>query len=456
MKKISFVVLAFVALCFSMSFIACGDGEETNSIVSTFVSTDDSIRFYSDNTFELSVAADGKTYTGTYEGNASLTSGTIEIIITSESQPRPGYAYLSSNSVQVKISNTTDYPDDSSVDLLYSGTLYRGDTYYPGMGSTDDTTDSSSITAPDGFVAVTGATVSTSTLVSTSAFYNASTYPVTVNSFYIATTELTYSKWYEVYQWATSSERGDNVYTFQNLGREGHDGTDGAEPTEDNSEPVTCISYRDAVVWCNAASEMEGLDPVYYSNGEILRTAENYEISGSLQGTNSSNTSNVSSGNGKAEACTYYSGANGYRLPTGAEWEFAGRGGKPSSSAWTREYQGTSDYMYDNYGIYGGGVNANGSVTGGTQNVKSKDANVIGLYDMHGNVQEMCWETISSTTILSTRYARGGAWNDGGNYCSVSSVDAVTITDNTSNTSTSSSSTKYGDTGFRLVRTITQ
>lgn len=41
--------------------------------------------------------------------------------------------------------------------------------------------------------------------------------------FYISNTELTYSKWYEVYQWAVS-----NGYVFQNLGREGNSGIDGA------------------------------------------------------------------------------------------------------------------------------------------------------------------------------------------------------------------------------------
>lgn len=117
---------------------------------------------------------------------------------------------------------------------------------------------------PMPLVKINGGTVSTAIGEDGGPFKNASEQPVTVNTFYMAETELTYAKWYEVYTWATSADRGDAKYTFANKGRQGSGGTDGAAPTAGNTEPVTCISWRDAVVWCNAASEKDGLTPVYW------------------------------------------------------------------------------------------------------------------------------------------------------------------------------------------------
>ncbi|MDR0997969.1 MAG: formylglycine-generating enzyme family protein, partial [Treponema sp.] len=86
---------------------------------------------------------------------------------------------------------------------------------------------------------------------------------VTLSPFYLAKYETTYELWYEVYQWATTS----GGYTFANPGQEGHNGTAGAAPTEaGKTEPVTTISWRDAVVWCNAYSEKSGKEPVYYTD----------------------------------------------------------------------------------------------------------------------------------------------------------------------------------------------
>ncbi len=72
--------------------------------------------------------------------------------------------------------------------------------------------------------------------------------------------KFTYELWYEVYTWANL-----NIYSFSNPGREGPNGTLGADPTPGNTEPVTTINWRDAMIWCNALSEKKGLTLVYYT-----------------------------------------------------------------------------------------------------------------------------------------------------------------------------------------------
>ena len=193
--------------------------------------------------------------------------------------------------------------------------------------------------------------------------------------------------------------------------------------------PAYNVSWYDALVYCNKRSIDEGLNPCY-------------SISGNTDPSKWGTVPTSSDSTWNAVVCDW--NANGYRLPTEAEWEYAARAGDNTVDSLT--YSGTSDvnklgdyaWYYDNSSLK-------------THEVGTKKANAFGLYDMSGNVLDWCYDwfgTVSTgeesdptgAASGSNRVIRGGSW------CSIAGDTSV---------SSRFSCYPYGrssDLGFRVVR----
>jgi murein DD-endopeptidase MepM/ murein hydrolase activator NlpD len=193
-----------------------------------------------------------------------------------------------------------------------------------------------------------------------------------VDSFLIGKYEVTWGEWKAVRAEATA--RG---YDIGGVG-------DGCA----DNHPVHVIWYH-VVKWCNLRSEIEGRTPAYRVDGDVYRSGWNDDVA-------------------------VNSAANGYRLPTDAQWEFAARGGTQSQGY---EYSGGNDegavaWYWDNSG--GAACNYNGNH--GTWPVGGKAANELGIYDMSGNVWEWCFDWYPGYEG-TYRVLRGGSWDCGAYGC---------------------------------------
>ena len=208
---------------------------------------------------------------------------------------------------------------------------------------------------------------------------------VTLASFYMAKFEVTQKEWREITGKNPSNFTGDKL-------------------------PVESITWLEAIEFCNALSKRDGCTPVY----------------------------TIADG---GNTVTWNRSADGYRLPTEAEWEYAARAGS-TTPFYSRKVPGAEDVNF--YGHYPYQIEQNyfndevletrpGVYRGKTLEVGSFKANPNGLYDIYGNVGEWCFDyygdypsppsTGSGTAGVTNpagasegtrRIYRGGGWNDFG------------------------------------------
>ncbi|WP_296016222.1 SUMF1/EgtB/PvdO family nonheme iron enzyme [uncultured Treponema sp.] len=164
------------------------------------------------------------------------------------------------------------------------------------------------------------------------------------------------------------------------------------------NNPVNNVSLYEALTYCNLRSLKENLTPCYLFDGELAP-------------------GNVYAKKRRIEIVTCDFSANGYRLPTEAEWEWAARGGESYT------YAGSND------------INEVAWCTNSlkTRNVKTKKANGYGLYDMCGILWEWCWDSkwVSSDTAISVKDRNRYCWLHGGvsfhdrNFCNLYDENSI-------------------------------
>jgi len=198
---------------------------------------------------------------------------------------------------------------------------------------------------------------------------------VTVSSFYMSKYQVTQKEYKEVMGTNPSYFKGDNL-------------------------PVEQVSWYDAIEYCNKRSIKEGLTPAY----TIVKDRND--------------PNNTETFDNVRWIVTWNRYANGYRLPTEAEWEYACRAGTTTpfstgNNITTEQanYSGTNPYNNNAKGIY----------REKTTTVGSFKPNPWGLYDMHGNVEEWCWDWYGDYSKADQtnpvgavsgngRVSRGGSW----------------------------------------------
>ncbi len=230
------------------------------------------------------------------------------------------------------------------------------------------------------------------------------THLVTLSSFFIGKYPVTQKEWEMIMKNKPSVFKKGYIidYGFFGIGKK-------VIENDTDNYPVDFVSWFDAIRFCNLLSEKEGLESVYVINDSEVN-------------------------------CNWQ--ADGYRLPTEAEWEFAARGGNLSM-----EFAYSGSNKLDEVGWYD--ENSGNQ----THEVGTKRANELGIYDMSGNVCEWCWDIYGKYSALSEtnprgtsngsyRVIRGGCWQYGDFYCRVAYRNDGYPDDS------------YDKVGFRLARSV--
>ncbi len=194
---------------------------------------------------------------------------------------------------------------------------------------------------------------------------------ISLSSFYLSRFELTQREWNSIMNKDSSHCLGDEF-------------------------PVDIVQWFDAIDYCNKLSNFFDLEPCYEIKfDDLSRKIRSVETDWS---------------------------ANGFRLPTEAEWEFASRGGIMS-----KEYEYSGSHIIQAVAWH------EGNSLGQPHEVGHKDANELGMHDMSGNVWEWCWDWYDLNYYATSpdldprgpesgllRVLRGGSWSSNKDCCRVS------------------------------------